>query len=104
MSQTPYLFGEPHGIFNKRNQVPVMTLRDAAKLLDKLIIEPAEPLTVEIKTALSLGAQALRRIDFERSRNYPTANKLLPTEICGPKWEEGLAGAEFDAIPSHREL
>jgi len=61
----------------------MITLLKAAKLLDLLITQPEKPLDSDLKDAISLGAQALRHIDYHRIAGHSFAQKLLPTEISG---------------------
>jgi hypothetical protein len=61
----------------------MITLLKAAQLLDLLITQPEKPLDSDLKDAISLGAQALRHIDYHGLAGHPFAQKLLPTEISG---------------------
>lgn len=62
---------------------PMITLTKAAELIDLLVTQPEKPLDPDLKDALSLGAQALRHIDYHRKAGHFFAQKLLPTEISG---------------------
>jgi len=61
----------------------MLTLLEAAELVDILVTQPEKPLDPDLKDAISLAAQALRRIDHHRKAGHFFAQKLLPTEISG---------------------
>lgn len=59
----------------------VMTLLKAAEILDLNVKEADKKMPPDVKEAISLGAQSLRRIDYHRKRGHFFAQQLLPTEI-----------------------
>lgn len=60
-----------------------LTLLKAAEILDLNLKEANKNMPPDVKEALTLGREALLRIDYHRKAGHFFAQQLLPSEIGG---------------------
>jgi hypothetical protein len=62
-----------------------ITLLKAAEILGLNVKEAGPKMPADCKEAVTLGAEALQRLDYHRKAGHIFAQQLLPSEIAGPE-------------------